>query len=494
MAAKYASIRRELHRRLNDGEYPVGHRLPTEQQLAAEFEVNRHTIRKAFESLTTEGILLRRPRHGTVVVRTPGAAPAVSAGVKIAYVHVAPAGETGAHARAVAQDLCRRFNDRNPCIEVVPTPTEDSGIYFSPLRPVLARSPLPTVFRLTYAADYSSQGLLAPFDAFDDFADVVQELDGRLVTRTPDESGVARVHAMPVQSGTWMAIANRSLLRSLGLDLPAEAMDWQTFEILCRQIAERGRAADVHALSIEFTAGIQFMTRFFPYFLSANGGCLPVDAEKGEACLTCPGNARFLGLIRRLYECGAAAAECAGEAFLEGRSVFRMSVIDGFFAIARERMRGCDLVALPIPTADAGAEPRTILRGQFVGALAATMRTGRDLDAAWQFVKFLVSPEAQEVALRGLRELPVRPDLAPLVGEVGGEASLFWRYGMRHGVPTFDVPRNMDIHGLIQQCMDRALRGHLSPESALAQAQDAVTARLQSAQQVAHTRDYSMVS
>lgn len=494
MAAKYANIRRELHRRLSDGEYPVGHRLPTEQQLAAEFEVNRHTIRKAFESLTTEGILLRRPRHGTVVVRTPGAAPAIATGVKIAYVHVAPAGEAGDSARAVARELARRFHERHPGIEVVPTPTEDSGIYFSPLRPVLARSPLPTVFRLTYAADYSSQGLLVPFDAFDDFADVAQEVDGRLVARTPDEFGVPRVHAMPVQSGTWMAVANRTLLRSVGLDLPAEEMDWQAFETLCRQIGESGRAAGVHALSLEFTAGIQFMTRFFPYLLSANGGCLPVDAEKGEACLTCPGNDRFLGLIRRLHECGAAASDCAGEDFLHGRSVFRMSVIDGFFASARERMRGCDLVALPIPTADAGAEPRTILRGQFLGALAATMRTGRDLDAAWRFVKFLVSPEAQEVALRSLRELPVRPDLAPLVAEVGGEGMRFWRYGMRHGVPTFDVPRNLEIHGLIQQCMDRALRGHLSPESALAQAQDAVTARLQSAHHAAHTRDYSMVS
>lgn len=494
MPTKYATIRLELHRRLTAGEYPIGHRLPTEQQLAAEFDVNRHTIRKAVESLASDGVIRRRPRHGTVVIRTPGVPSPAGGPVQVAYVFVAPKGEAGARVRATADDLARRFHARHPGLEVIPTPTDDAGIYISPLRPVLARSALPTVFRLTYAGDYASQGLLAPFDGFEDFADVAGQVDPRLIARTPDESGVKRVHAMPVQAGVWMMVANRTLLRTLGLDLPAETMDWGAFEALCAEIAQRGRSAGVNALSLEFAAGIQFMTRFFPYLLSANGGRLPVDPVSGQVQMTCPGNARFLGLLRRLYVCGAAGTDNAGEAFLNKRSVFRLSVIHGFSDTAREHMPGCEIVSLPIPVAEAGSEPCTILRGHFVGALVSTMRTARDLQAAWEFVKFLVSAEAQEVLLGELHELPVRPDLADKVEVSGGEDARFWRYGMRHGVPTFDVPRNVEIHGLIQQCMDRTMRGHLSPESALAQAQDAIAARLQAAPTTAHVRDFSMVS
>ncbi len=491
MAAKYTTIREELHRRLTDGEYPVGHRLPTEQQLAAEFDVNRHTIRRAFETLAMEGVIRRRPRHGTVVVRNCADNGGSSTATRLAYVFVAGHGVAGERKRRATQELLRRFHERHPEIEVVPAPTEDSGIFFGPLPPVFARSAMPTVFRLTYAADYSSQGVLMPFDRFEDFDAVTGELDRRLIAATPDAAGIRRVHAVPVQAGVRMFIVNRTLLRRLGLEMPS-TLDWEALETLCLEIGARGSAAGVHAFSLELHERSQFMTRFFPYFTCANGGVLPVDAESGRACMTAPGNELFLAMLQRLYRRRAIRADEEGGGFREGRAVFRLSGNQGVPAETRDHLGGAEIEARPIPSVD-GGEAATVLRGQFMAALAATLRTERDARAAWEFVKFMVSREAQELVLREEGELPVRPDLADAVEAGPWEEKEFFRYGMRRGEATFDVPRNLDIHGAIQRGVERGMKGRAAPEAALAEAQIEIESFLAAARRGERIRDYSMV-
>lgn len=51
--------------------YIAGEYLPAETQLAARFEVNRHTVRRALDELVREGCLLRRQGKGTQVLGRP---------------------------------------------------------------------------------------------------------------------------------------------------------------------------------------------------------------------------------------------------------------------------------------------------------------------------------------------------------------------------------------------------------------------------------------
>lgn len=55
-----------LRRRILEGEYPIGSRLPAERKLAEELEVNRLTLRSGLRHLEAEGFL--RPHHGQGVV------------------------------------------------------------------------------------------------------------------------------------------------------------------------------------------------------------------------------------------------------------------------------------------------------------------------------------------------------------------------------------------------------------------------------------------
>lgn len=64
---KYEKIRLELTRRINSQAWPVGTSIPHEDELAAEFNVARGTIRQALSSLVEAGFLEKKRRAGTRV-------------------------------------------------------------------------------------------------------------------------------------------------------------------------------------------------------------------------------------------------------------------------------------------------------------------------------------------------------------------------------------------------------------------------------------------
>lgn len=54
---------------IKSGRYPVGSNLPTEMELSESFSVSRHTVREAIRRLHDLGLVERRRRAGTTVVR-----------------------------------------------------------------------------------------------------------------------------------------------------------------------------------------------------------------------------------------------------------------------------------------------------------------------------------------------------------------------------------------------------------------------------------------
>jgi DNA-binding GntR family transcriptional regulator len=54
---------------IKSGRYPVGSNLPTEIELSAAYAVSRHTVREAIRRLQELGLVERRPRAGTTIIR-----------------------------------------------------------------------------------------------------------------------------------------------------------------------------------------------------------------------------------------------------------------------------------------------------------------------------------------------------------------------------------------------------------------------------------------
>ncbi len=69
----FEQLRVGIRRLIATGAIPVGGRLPTVRQLAADLGLAPGTVVRAFRELETEGIITSRGRRGTVVVGVPAA-------------------------------------------------------------------------------------------------------------------------------------------------------------------------------------------------------------------------------------------------------------------------------------------------------------------------------------------------------------------------------------------------------------------------------------
>jgi GntR family transcriptional regulator len=65
----YAEIKRELLNKIERGTWPIGYRLPSEEELQAQYDVSRGTVRRALSDLELEGYISRMAAKGTFVRR-----------------------------------------------------------------------------------------------------------------------------------------------------------------------------------------------------------------------------------------------------------------------------------------------------------------------------------------------------------------------------------------------------------------------------------------
>jgi len=67
-APLHVQIRESLRRQILTGHYKPGDRIPSEEDLAKDWQVNRLTARRSISDLVNEGLLQRRPGIGTFVI------------------------------------------------------------------------------------------------------------------------------------------------------------------------------------------------------------------------------------------------------------------------------------------------------------------------------------------------------------------------------------------------------------------------------------------
>jgi DNA-binding GntR family transcriptional regulator len=70
-APRYAELARALARAIETGRYPVGSKMPTEEQLRVQFAVSRHTVRQALRELKDQGLISAHAGIGTRVRAKP---------------------------------------------------------------------------------------------------------------------------------------------------------------------------------------------------------------------------------------------------------------------------------------------------------------------------------------------------------------------------------------------------------------------------------------
>ena len=67
-AKVFERVAQQIERRILDGELRSGDRLPTERELAEQFQVSRTAVREAMKILAQRGLVDMRPGRGTIVI------------------------------------------------------------------------------------------------------------------------------------------------------------------------------------------------------------------------------------------------------------------------------------------------------------------------------------------------------------------------------------------------------------------------------------------
>ncbi|WP_372013348.1 FCD domain-containing protein (plasmid) [Tistrella mobilis] len=93
-----AALMQHVRKRVSDGTWPVGYRLPPERDLVAQFGIARNTLRKVMDQLESEGMITRHVGRGTFVAEMPAPSPASSP----------------ASARSPAESLLQRIHGASP--------------------------------------------------------------------------------------------------------------------------------------------------------------------------------------------------------------------------------------------------------------------------------------------------------------------------------------------------------------------------------------------
>ncbi len=67
MPIKYLQVKEDIEKRISDGEYRSGQRIPSERTLCTQFNMSRMTVRQAINELVKEGKVYREKGRGTFV-------------------------------------------------------------------------------------------------------------------------------------------------------------------------------------------------------------------------------------------------------------------------------------------------------------------------------------------------------------------------------------------------------------------------------------------
>lgn len=265
-------------------------------------------------------------------------------------------------------------------------------------------------------------------------------------------------YGLPWNSSTPVMYYNVNAFERVGLDAPT---NWDAF-------AEAARA-----LTSRQAQGAMFVgdSWLFEMMVLSMGGTLVGD--DGQPDFESPEALSALTLLhdlvqeRHLAYFGSTEATAAILNFVRSRSLLTFASIANWPDVRRFSI-GFRVAAAPVPMAPGGRVP-------LGGALLVVMRNASDAerDGAFAFWQHLMEPENVALWVEDAYYIPVRRAALPLLADFYAEdpnrAAALAQLDL--AIPRPRLPEFTAYRRLIDEALDRALRGNVSPEAALADLQ-----------------------
>lgn len=406
----YLKVKDALLRRIAAGEWRVGARIPPERKLVETCGASLITLKRALRELEEEGYLLRKQGKGTFVVKGMESAPDVgivsSYGSKtgISFGVMNPSRED-----VLLFELLRNeFQLSHPDISlgvktIFPAPQTSDDPYLS----LLAGGDVPTVGEFFLHADYASIDGLVPLEGLPGFNEIHAGIDSLPPHLTGNSMNIPHVHALPYMRTVRAPVANSLALEQAGLTLSEAPFDWQSLRHWSEKlgVSSKQRAEGHFGVFSEPPSGWHGVIGYFPYIWSERKA--PPENSMEDFCSATLGSGRadWLELLSELHRIGnpcPLGGSCV-PLFAAGKIGLLLSGSQRHLALPE--IIGGELlspVALPFP-----GPGRSVIGDFSLGVFAAGAKREDERLAAWEWIKFLMRPECQNLISRNRDCLPV---------------------------------------------------------------------------------------
>jgi len=470
----YRQLANILIMEIQQGGFPPNSLLPCERTLATLFRLNRTTVRQALELLGKAGVVYRVQGKGTFIKPStpPAMLPSTPTLLRCAF-------HPRSEIRPIIESIAGQFGKSNPDVKLIIDDLHEEGD--DPHLSALTRRLKPHVIELNEQARYAACGLLEPLDQFPDFDVVTAPMVKKLCYSTKNAQAQEHPHALPYIASSRMMLINKKIAVSCGLNIynpPAtwdDLMEW--FETIRRNKAKaNGRiSGTILPLWLPWYGIIQYLPL---YWMLADQSDL-LDIETCRANFHSSAGREWFRFFREIYEREFCLRQLDGteSPFLKGETAIEISETSIFAKYCREKVPPVDYVVAPIPVPRQGVRPCTVLGARYLGIFSGAIENNSEREAAWRWIKFMISEETQRKIAGSITSLAVRWDVGDSFQE-GTDMPKFHDC-MKYGKIQPDHPYIKEVLHFLMEALKSATVGTLSVEQALETAEKQVNTLLQ---------------
>jgi multiple sugar transport system substrate-binding protein len=307
------------------------------------------------------------------------------------------------------QAIVDAFHAANPKI-TVKVEVSDWDPYFDKLQTGLAGGAAPDVFAMDgpLFPDYQSRGVLLDLKSYidRDGYDLAQLADQGVADFTTTDGGQ---YGLPRDLNTVVIYYNKTMFDAAGIAYPDDSWDWTKLVEVAKQLT-KDENGDGTTDQWGFYTETTDMENYWSSLVWQSGGDL-LNADKTATLLGTPEAAAGIQFLQDLIWKEKVMPDPAlfvetGDAFEQGKAAMEAN---GTWLVPTHTAAGAELGftfgIAPLPKGPAGRFTSVNPTG------AVVYRGTKAPDAAWEFVKYLASPAAQEQLMKLKASLPVSKEV-----------------------------------------------------------------------------------
>jgi len=301
------------------------------------------------------------------------------------------------------QAIVDAFHAVNPKITVKVT-VSDWEPYWDKLQTSIAGGDAPDVFAMDgpLFPDYQTRDVLLDLKPYIDKTgyDLSQLADQAVADfTTPDGQ-----FGLPRDLNVVALYYNKKMFDAASLPYPDDTWDWAKLVDVAKQLTKRN--ADGKVSQWGFYTETTDMENYWSELVWQNGGDIISEDHKSSLVGSdqAAGGLQFLQdlIWKEKVMPDAAITDALGDAFEQGQAALESN---GSWLVSTHQAAGIDFGIAPLPKGTAGQATSINPTG------AVVFKGTKNPDAAWEFVKYLASPEAQTKLMELRASLPANKEV-----------------------------------------------------------------------------------